>query len=82
METIQFKDREYPVRHLSFSFGEMRISVQSLNEQLTTSDGQYVSDEAQGVDEHIFYFVEDEFIQKHENELIEKILQETQYNAV
>lgn len=82
METIRFKHREYPVRHLSFPFGEMLISVQSLNAQLLASDGKYVSDEAQWVDELIFYFVEDECIQKLENELRDKILQETEYNRV
>jgi len=57
---IQFEDREFETRVVDIpSYGEVLISVTSLNDLLMTYTGEYVSEEALVVDEEIFYFVKD-----------------------
>ena len=71
---IEFEGKKYPTLILNFPFGERRISIQKLNENLMNSDGSYVSENARLVDEEIFYFVEDEQINLSKDELVQLIL--------
>ena len=74
METIKFNQREYPTLLLHFPFGERMISVTKLNDRLMNEDGSYVSENARLVDEDIFYFVDEEYLNLNEDKLIELIL--------
>ena len=76
METIKFNQREYPTLLLNFPFGERRVSVAKLNDNLMNEDGSYVSENARLVDEDIFYFVDEEDLNLNKDELVELILSE------
>ncbi len=77
---IEFDGKEYPIRLLDIpNFGKRLVSVESLEESLFDAEGLYVSDEAQVVDEKIFFFVPDNIINEDEKEivrLIEEIVNE------
>lgn len=75
-ERINFNGKTYPCICIDMPFGEAYISVEKLNEQLMNEDGSYVSDEAQYLDESIFYFVDEKDVQLSEDKLVEKILGE------
>jgi hypothetical protein len=67
---IEFQMKNYPIRELiSKEFGYMRISTQSLNEAIM-KDGDYVSDEAQHIDEGILYYVHDSEISLSDDMLL------------
>ena len=76
MEIIKFNQREYPTLLLNFPFGERRISVAKLNDDLMNEDGSYVSENARLVDEDIFYFVDEEDLKLNKDELVQLILSE------
>jgi hypothetical protein len=74
MDTIQFQNREFKVREIELpEFGNVFISTNSLNELLLNEGGSYISDEAEMVDEEIFYFVEGNEIELSEEELIKTV---------
>jgi hypothetical protein len=57
---ITFDNKNFKTRLVGTKeFGEVLISVEALNDILTDNEGGYVSDEAEFVDEQIFYFVSD-----------------------
>ena len=55
--TIKFKNISYPIKIISFPFGERIVGIESLNNALINKDGGYVSEKAREIDEQIFYFV-------------------------
>jgi len=74
MDTIEFQNKDFKVRKIELpEFGNVLISTNSLNELLLNDDGNYTSDEAEAVDEEIFYFVEDNEIEHSEKELIKLV---------
>lgn len=57
---ITFQNEIFKTRSVELSeFGVVLISTNSLNEKLLNEKGAYVSEEALNIDEHIFYFVEE-----------------------
>lgn len=63
LETIPFQGRDiYKTRIVNIKeFGERRIATKSLQEALL-SNGEYVSEDAKVIDENIFFYVEDKYI--------------------
>ncbi len=71
---ITFQNQNFKGREIEISeFGNVLISTNSLNKLLMNEDGSYSSNEAQVVDEQIFYFVEDHEIDLDEEVLIKAI---------
>ena len=71
---IEFNGKEYPTKLLDIpNFGEKLVSVESLEESLHDAEGFYVSDEAQVVDEKIFFYVPDNVIDDDDESLTEFI---------
>ena len=65
-EYIEYKGKEYPAREVFIpEFGDRLVSVMSLEDELMP-DGNYVDDEAQCVDEQIFFFVDDDEIDRED----------------
>ncbi len=80
MESIAFENKEYPLRFVKITFdGETSVepvSTLSLEEKLMTKDfDDWVSKEAEYVDEQIFFYVHDEEINLPDSE-IRKIIEE------
>lgn len=74
MDTIEFQNQEFKVREIGLpEFGNVLISTNSLNELLLDEDGGYTSNEAEIIDEKIFYFVENNEIELNEDELIKSV---------
>ena len=71
--TINFDGKEYPAKSILVDVDgtceECLISVDSLDVALMTKDGAYVSEEARGIDEDIFFFVPDDVIDKDDDAL-------------
>lgn len=77
MDTIEFQNQTFKLREIALpSFGNVLISTNSLNELLLNDYGGYISNEAQIVDEKIFYFVEDNAIELSTEELINVLTSE------
>lgn len=77
MDTISFNNIEFPIREIEHTdLGMVFISVNSLNEILFNDDGSYVSNEAESIDEMIYYFVDDSEIKLLEKDLINLIILE------
>lgn len=78
IETISYEDIEYPTRIIEIpSWGVVTISTIDLSKKLLTSDsGNYVSKQAQHIDESIFYYVDNNEINLLEIDLQKKILKE------
>ncbi len=58
MNAIIFNHKYYIIREVFLKeFGNVLIATTELSKQLMTENGNYVSREAQFVDEAIFYFV-------------------------
>ena len=69
---IEFDGKEYPTKLLNIpDFGERLVSVESLEKSLFDAEGFYVSDEAQVVDEKIFFYVPDNIIDEDEKTIVE-----------
>lgn len=78
IETISYKNIEYPMRTIVLpSWGVVTISTIELSVKLLTSDsGNYVSKQAQHIDEQIFYYVDKNVIDLSEIDLQKQILKE------
>jgi len=73
---IKFNGKEYPTKLLNVpDFGERLVSVESLEKSLMDAEGFYVSDEAQVVDEKIFFYVPDDVIDLDEKGLVDFIME-------
>lgn len=70
MDTIEFAGERYPLKSIDMPFGIRVISASELNDKLMNSDGSYVSEAARLIDEVIFYFVEREYFNLGETELV------------
>ncbi len=67
---IKFQGKKYPLRMVEIpGFGERAISVESLEDALLNADSLYVSDEAQVIDEKIFFYVPDDVIDDDDESL-------------
>lgn len=77
-DSISFKGRPYRIRTLDFGgeFGINNIASEHLNELLIDSTGQYRSNEAESVDEQIFFFVPAASFRLSDDKLRTKILAE------
>lgn len=78
MNTLKFQDREYSLREINLpDIGTVTISTVELNDALLNSRYDYVSEEAQVIDEGIYFFVEEEEIGLEESKLSELIALQT-----
>ncbi len=67
---ITFQNTNYETREIELlEFGNVLISTSALNVKLLDENGSYISEEACGVDEQIFYFVEQSEIELTDKEL-------------
>ncbi len=76
MDTISYHGHEYPVRVVDIPgwMKDARISTTGLNDELMNRDGNYVDEEGRAIDEAIFFYVEEQEIEKPEEELAKLIL--------
>ena len=58
-EYIRLNEKQYPIRELWLNEYGMyaMISSEELNDALMEDSGEYVSEMARAIDEHIFFFV-------------------------
>jgi hypothetical protein len=75
IKTIKFKNIDYPIKSITFPFGERIIGTESLNKVLINKNNGYISEKARIIDEHIFYFVTEEELFDEKN-LALKIISE------
>lgn len=77
MFTINFQNKDFKIRELDLpEYGNVLISTTSLSDLIIDEKGNYLSNEAQILDEKIFYFVKDKQIDLDENKLISQLLKE------
>ncbi|MFN8436685.1 MAG: hypothetical protein U0V72_03510 [Cytophagales bacterium] len=78
MNTIKFQNVEYKVREIELpQLGNVFISTSTLNDALMNNGNDYVSEEAQSIDENIFYYIEESEIELNEADLIKLVSQQT-----
>ena len=68
---IEFKGDVFHTRSLVFEGNDVLLSTISLNDKLLDSNGKYVSDDAERIDNDIFYFVEENEIELSDKDLHE-----------
>lgn len=70
LETLNFNGKEYITRTIKVeSYGERTIAGVSLEEELFDKEGNYVSGEARLIDESIFFYVEDKWLNSSDEQL-------------
>ncbi len=70
LETLSFNGKDYIVRTVKVkSYGEQPIAGMSLEEELFDKEGNYVSGEARLIDEGIFFYVEDKWLNGDDEQL-------------
>ena len=73
LETIPFQGNIYKTRIVNVKgFGEERIATEKLQDVLL-SEGKYVSENARIIDEAIFFYVEDKYINLDDKALAEHV---------
>ncbi|CAM3900255.1 hypothetical protein FLBR109950_07415 [Flavobacterium branchiophilum] len=78
MNVTCFQNIIFRIREIELLNGEsVLISTNSLNELLLDKNGKYVSQEANYIDEKIFFFVEDDEIEFTNDRLINLITRAT-----
>lgn len=71
---IRFAKEDFEIREINLpELGNVLISTDNLNELLLNESGGYISEEAQQVDEQIFYFVNKTEIKFTDEKLIHLI---------
>lgn len=71
---ISFNTKNYKTRLVHIDeFGEVLISVESLNSDLINQRGSYISTEAEFIDQQIFYFVSERQIDLPIKQLIKLV---------
>ena len=74
---LRFDGKEYPTRLIALDMpaftGDQLISVDSLDVALMTRDGCYVSEEAQAIDEEVFFYVPESMIDADEQTLMQYV---------
>ena len=75
--TVNYEGRDYPVREVCVGgdIGNVLVSVMSLNDALVDVNGCPVSDEAERVDDEIFFYVGDSEIVLSDEEIAKIVLQ-------
>ena len=77
MDTISFNNIEFSIREIEHpDLGMVFISVNSLNEILFNEDGSYFSNEAESIDDMIYYFVDNSEIKLPVKDLINLLVLE------
>lgn len=78
MDLINFQNREFKVREIELpDLGYVFISTVNLNDALMNNGSDYVSKEAQNIDEQIYFFVEQNEIELSEKDLVKLVILET-----
>lgn len=77
-DSIEFRGRSYRLRTLDFGkeFGVYNVASEHLNDLLIDATGQHRSEEAESIDEQIFYFVPAASFRLSDDKLRTKILAE------
>lgn len=66
---VEFEGKTYPVREVHIkSFGDRYIATKTLENILMPND-EYASDDARDLDERIFFYVEDKYINYDDKKL-------------
>lgn len=74
MDVIKFQNREYKLREIELpEVGSVSISTANLNNALMNNGNNYVSKEAQSIDEEVYFFVEENEIELNDVDLINLI---------
>ena len=74
METIMFDGMQHKARAIKVkTFGERLIAGEFLEEKLLDEKGNYVPDEARRVDESVFFYVEDKWLNVDDESLAAKV---------
>lgn len=77
MNEINFQNRKFKIREIELpEIGNVLISTTSLNEVLLNKDQNYVSNEANFIDESIYFFVDNNEIELSDAELLNLIMEE------
>ena len=77
MDSISFNNIEFSIREIEHpDLGMVFISVNSLNAILFNEDGSYFPNEAESIDDMIYYFVDDSEIKLLEKDLINLLVLE------
>ena len=78
MDSIKFLNKEFKVREIKLpKIGYVFISTTNLSDALLNNGSEYVSKEAQNIDERLYFFVEENEIELDESDLINLISLET-----
>ncbi|RKS00852.1 hypothetical protein [Flavobacterium sp. 102] len=78
MDTIKFQNKEYKAREIELNeLGKILVSTTSLNNALMINGSNYVSNEAENIDERIYYFIEEDEIELNETDLVKLISSQT-----
>jgi RNase H-fold protein (predicted Holliday junction resolvase) len=76
-DPVQFNGETYARRVIHVNgFGDRIIAGTSLQEELLTEDGTYVSAEAQLIDEEIFFYIEDKYLNCSDMQLAKYVLKQ------
>ena len=74
--TVEYEGREYPSRILSVpGIGLVKVSTELLASRLIGDDGLPVSDEAERIDDGIFFYVGDDLISEPDSNIAKHILE-------
>ena len=74
VKNIKFQNRTFPLRELEFTkYNNVVISTIELNNLLMTNTGGFVSEEAEAIDECIYYYVESNQLSLSDKQLIKLI---------
>lgn len=77
MDTINFQNTKFKIREIELpEIGNVLISTTSLNELLLNKDGNYISNEANIIDDKIYFFVDHKEIELSNVELVNLIIKE------
>lgn len=78
MDIINFQNKEFKVREIELpDLGNVFISTANLNDALMNNGSDYISKEAQNIDEQIYFFVEENEIELTEKDLVKLVILET-----
>ena len=80
---IKFQNKDYPTRDINLpedifpGYGIITIATTDLSNQLLKNGEEYVSKEAESIDETIYFFVEPTEIELEEDILLSILIRET-----
>ena len=77
MDEIIFQNKKFKLREIELpEIGNVLISTDTLNQVLLDKNLNYVSNEANAIDEHIYFFVDDKEIELPDTELLNLLIKE------